>query len=129
MQPNLAVIAWARCIALVALVFVFSSSRPAEAAPPPNDTCAGAIVVTNVPFFSQPVDVSEASTAGDPPLPAGDDFNQDVRRSVWYKFRPPTTGLYTFFVAYDTATIVEDTVMAVYTISDGGCAGAMNVYT
>src|SRR5213075_2043194 len=128
MQANLAVIVWARCFALVALVFIFSSSRPATAAPPPNDTCAGAIVVTNVPFFSQPVDVSEANPTGDQPLPA-ENFYPDVRRSVWYKFRPATTGLYTLSVAYDTATTVLDTAMAVYTTSGGGCAGATNLYT
>jgi hypothetical protein len=127
MEPNLAVIVWARRLALVALVFVFSSSRPAGAAPPPNDNCAGAIPVTNVPVFTQPVDVSEASTIGDPPLPMGD-FNPDVRRSVWYKFQPPRRGLYTLSVAYDTATTVLDTAMAVYTTSGGGCDGATNLY-
>jgi hypothetical protein len=64
-------------------------------------------------------DLSDATTAGDPPGPS---CAADASRSVWYQFTPATTALYTFASGADTATTVDDTVMAIYT-SSGGCGG------
>src|SRR5262249_61743741 len=73
--------------------------------------------------------VREAPIPGDPPLPpASTFFDTNVSRSVWYVFRPAVSGLYTLSVAYDTATTIGDTSMAVYTSGGGGCTGATNLF-
>ncbi len=95
----------------------------AWATPPPNDTCAGAEVIPTAgpfPYYSSIVDVRDATTTNDPPLPSC--FIGSVERSIWYEFTPPSTALYTLSVSEDTATTVNDTVMAIYT-STGGCNG------
>src|SRR5262245_2414790 len=100
-----------------------------HAAPPPNDACANAIVVPTggpFPYFTAVVDVRDATITGDPPgIPLSCTANA-VTRSIWYTFSPPSTGLYTLSVSGDTATTVNDTVMAVYT-SSGGCGGPFTI--
>ena len=92
---------------------------------PSNDQCSGAEVIPAAgPFpYLAPVisDISEATTAGDPPIP---DCQTFVSRSVWYSFTPADSGIYTFSTCTDRApgTTVEDDVMAIYT-SSGGCSG------
>ncbi|MBI3852450.1 MAG: hypothetical protein HY298_19510 [Verrucomicrobia bacterium] len=97
----------------------------AFAVPPPNDICTGAEVIPTAgpfPYYSAIVDITDATTANDPPaLPSSCTLN-GVTRSVWYAFTPPATRLYTLSVSEDTATTVSDTVMAIYT-STGGCNG------
>src|SRR5262249_1887164 len=76
-----------------------------HAAPPANDTCAGAIVVNGVPYLSPVIDVLQATTSGDPvPLPP----YTGLTRSIWFKFVPPATALYTLSVGEDTATYFGD---------------------
>jgi hypothetical protein len=98
-------------------------ARLALASAPSNDTCAGAIIIpTNGPFpyYTSIVDVRDATATNDPPAPSCRAVS--VGRSVWYQFTPPTTRLYTISVSGDTGTTVLDTVMAIYTSSDG-CNG------
>src|SRR5438477_9776377 len=75
------------------------------AAPPPNDTCDGAEVILPAgpfPWVSSVIaDISDATTAGDPPAPS---CAADQSRSLWYRFTPATTSLYTFASGADTAT-------------------------
>ncbi|MEN3333051.1 MAG: hypothetical protein V7641_2416, partial [Blastocatellia bacterium] len=92
---------------------------------PPNDTCAGAEVVSPTgpfPFFtSVTTDITGATTTGDPPLPS---CQTSVSHSIWYTFTPAATGFYTISscASDGTSTTVDDTVMSIYT-STGGCAG------
>jgi hypothetical protein len=108
----------ARSAALIAAVFAF----PLRAAPPINDTCAAALVISNTfPYLTPLVDVADATTNGDPVLPPiGLCRSGPVSRSVWYIFTPATTALYTISTCTDTATTLPDTVIAIYTAS-GNC--------
>jgi uncharacterized repeat protein (TIGR01451 family) len=93
--------------------------------PPANDQCGDAqsISAATLPALSATVDVSGATTFGDPPLPA---CQPVVSHSVWYTFSPNQTGSYTLATCSPaTATTVSDTVLAVYTSSSGGCSGAL----
>src|SRR6185503_9671462 len=68
----------------------------AEAAAPVNDRCAGAILISSngpFPYFTAPVDISEATLVNDPGVPS---CQSDVSRSVWYVFRPVVTDVYRF---------------------------------
>src|SRR6266545_2805976 len=112
MQPMPVLAAWTRCFMLAASCAVLSTSLTSSAAPPANDTCAGAVVVGSVPYLSPIIDVTDATTAGDPPLPPPSTFfDTNVTRSVWYRFRPASGagGTYTLSVGYDTATTIVDT--------------------
>ncbi len=98
-------------------------SRAALAVAPPNDTCAGAEIIPTAgpfPYYSEIVDARDATVTDDPWQPSCRSVG--VGRSVWYKFTPPTTRLYTISASGDTATTVLDTVMVIYT-SQGGCGG------
>src|SRR5262245_31410035 len=92
-----------------------------HAAPPANDTCAGAIVVGALPYTSPVIDVLQATTNGDPvPLPP----YTGLTRSIWFKFLPAATALYTLSVGEDTATDfggvnITDTVMGLYSAASG----------
>ena len=93
-------------------------------AAPANDLCSGAAVVPAggpFPYLSPVVDLTDATTAGDPPTPS---CQADVSRSAWFSFTPAATAAYTFSVCSDapTATTVEDTVLAIYSAA-GTCAG------
>jgi hypothetical protein len=98
-------------------------ARSALASAPSNDACAGAVIIPTTgpfPYYTSIVDVRNATATNDPPAPSCRAVS--VGRSVWYRFTPATTGLYTVSVSGDTATTVLDTVMAIYTSSDG-CNG------
>ncbi|HKP11299.1 MAG TPA: hypothetical protein VJZ91_04285, partial [Blastocatellia bacterium] len=92
---------------------------------PSNDTCAGAQVIPAggpFPYLTTTVpDVTDATTVGDPPAPS---CQTNVSRSIWYAFTPSATGTYTIATCSDagTSTTLEDTVMAIYT-SSNGCSG------
>lgn len=94
-----------------------------DAAPPVNDTCAGALVISNAfPYLTPIVDVADATTNGDPVLPPiGDCLSGAASRSVWYTFTPLVTANYTISTCTDTATTLADTVMAIY-LASGPCA-------
>jgi hypothetical protein len=112
----------ARAIVLAAIVIC---AARIHAAAPTNDTCAGAIVVPDngpFPYLTPPVDVSGATTNGDPVLPLPQCRSGSVSHSIWYRFTPATTATYTISTCGDTVTSLPDTVMAVYTAS-GACGG------
>ncbi|MDB6123149.1 MAG: hypothetical protein JWQ71_2142 [Pedosphaera sp.] len=116
--------AWFMRVGFIAMACLLVLTGRASAVPPANDTCAGAEVIPPsgpFPYFSTvTADVTGATTSGDPLAPtcvAG-----SISRSIWYRFTPSATKLYTISSGDDTATTVFDTVMAVYT-STGGCGG------
>jgi hypothetical protein len=93
-------------------------------AAPSNDLCAGAEVIPGdgpFPVFSSTVDLTDATTGGDPPTPS---CQSNISGSVWFAFTPATSGDYSLSVCADapTATTVEDTVLAIYS-STSACAG------
>ena len=95
-------------------------------ADPTNDFCAGATIIPRAgpfPYLSPIVNISSATTAGDPLAP-GDFYPTRVLRGIWYKFTPAVSASYTLATCSGpgaTAT-TADTVMAIYT-SAGGCNG------
>src|SRR5262245_11078900 len=86
---------------------------------PANDTCAGAVVIPRLgpfPYLTPMVDATGATlSVGDPPLI--DFLSNGVVYSVWYKFTPAATAIYTISTCVDmgTATTIIDTVLGVYT--------------
>ena len=99
------------------------------ASPPANDNCAGAIVVPPsgpFPYLTPVIDVTSATTNGDPVLPNSCQGNSNVARSVWFRFTPVVTGRYTLSLGPDTATDFgdgnNDTVLALYS-APAGCDG------
>ncbi len=108
----------------------FDASAPeaplAPMAPPSNDLCAGAVVIPPggaFPHTTAVVNLSEATTVGDPAEPSCKFPGAAVTRSIWYTFTPSATGNYTFSTC-GSGTTVDDTVMALYT-STGGCGGTL----
>ena len=110
-----------RPLVLAACLLFFSALFAAAA--PGNDLCSGAVVITNTgpfPYLTRPLIIDGAGNVGDPPLPPPEaSFGTNV--SVWYKFTPAASGLYTVSTAYDTGTTFKDTSMAMYTAA-GNCA-------
>lgn len=97
------------------------------AAPPANDQCPGAVVIPpSGPFpYLAPIvpNVSQATSTGDPPAPSCAAL---VSRSIWYSFIPEASGSYSISsCAEETGTTVPDTLLAVYTATDGTCAGTL----
>src|SRR2546425_4894446 len=111
-------------------LLLLNLAKAVPAAPPPNDTCAGAEVIpANGPFPHLTVirDILSATTNGDPTAPSCITYSPtNLTRSVWYSFRPAASGRYLISSCSDapTATTVEDTVMAIYG-STSGCAGPL----
>jgi hypothetical protein len=111
-------------LALTTLTLLSAQAKAQLSSPATNDTCASAFVVPGnitsaAPYLTPVVEVSNATTTGDPVLPP--ECAIGVSRSVWYKFTPTTAALYTFSLGADTATTVLDTVMAIYTSSSSAC--------
>jgi hypothetical protein len=116
---------------VLAVLFLITWLHPADASPPAtNDTCADALLIPGngpFPYLTTIMDVSAATTNGDPALPVllgncGGVTLGNLSRSVWYKFTPGASALYGFSLGPDTLTTIADTVMAIYT-SPTGCAG------
>jgi len=135
MQPTPARSARTRTLAFAVCLFIFSVLRIQAAAPPGNDTCAGAVNVPGngpFPYLTPIIDISGATISGDPTNEVVGQTNLGF--SVWYSFTPSVGGHYTLSVGQDTATDIvglsiddEDTLMAVYT-SSGGCAGNFTLF-
>ena len=114
-------------LALGMFLLLFGMLGVVHAAPPANDTCAGAEVIPGnlgFPVLSSLIpDLTEAtplSTATpDTVEPSCLPF---VSRSIWFQFTPVQAGMYRISLGRDTGTTVVDTVMAMYT-SANGCAG------
>jgi len=111
---------------LVSTGYEPSGEAAVPLAPPPNDLCGGAEVIAGsgpFPFLTAiTADITDATTTGDPPTPS---CQASISRSIWYSFTPTTSGAYTVSTCADapTGSTVDDTVLAIYTSSDGTCAG------
>jgi hypothetical protein len=111
-----------------ALLVLTTLAYGSPQAVPPNDSAAGAELIPAdgpFPYPAPPVaDISEATTAGDPPLPSDNSSGLPLSRSLWYRFTPAVSAIYTLSTCQDapTATTVDDTIMGVYT-STGGSGG------
>jgi len=131
MFPALSFSTRAVATALAAFCLAIASPRIfAATAPATNDLCASAITVPPAgpfPYLSPVMDVFNATTNGDPYLPDVWEGNTNVTRSVWFKFTPAATALYTLSFGPDTATAYgdanTDSVMAIYTNSTATCDG------
>lgn len=113
---------------LAGCLFLFSALLAAAA--PSNDRCEGAEVLSGTgpfPLVSLPRILDGATTVGDPPFPPPEtSFDTNITQSVWFKFTPAASGLYTISTAYDTETTgtpdrpFKDTSMIIYTAA-GEC--------
>ncbi len=101
---------------------------------PPNDDAANAEVIPATgpfPYLTSLVDVTDATAVGDPTPSCGGLLQSN---SVWYRFTPSNTGSYRFSTSGDdlrsispipkfapapTSTSLPDTVLAVYSSSNG----------
>ena len=121
----------------LALLLILPCVRGRAAAPlSTNDTCASAVTIPAAgpfPYWTAVIDISNATTNGDPVLISGEGTNSinyatSLVHSVWFKFTPSVTALYTLSLGADTLTTIDDTVMAVYRATGGTCGGATNLY-
>ena len=92
-----------------------AGAAPALAQPPANDTFAGAIAITAVPF-SQTLDTTQATVdAVDAEAVAACGVAVSTSASVWYAYTPARDGL----VTVDTAGSTYGTGIAVLTGTPG----------
>ena len=121
---------------LLTCCLLLLSFQAMAAVAPPNDNCNGAIVIPATgatPFVvrTEQLDVTAATplaaSPSEPPLPNTPGFDTNITRSVWYKFTPVTTGLYTVSSGPDTDTTFKDTTMVMYT-SPTDC-GPFSIYS
>ncbi len=121
---------------LLTCCLLLLSFQAMAAVAPPNDNCNGAIVIPATgatPFVvtTEQRDITDATplapNASEPPLPNTPGFDTNITRSVWYKFTPVTTGLYTVSSGPDTDTTFKDTTMVMYT-SPTDC-GPFSIYS
>ena len=113
-------------ILLLTFVVLTGFSQVAPAAPV-NDTCGGAVLIPGAgpfPHATVITDITTATTSASDPVVPNIFLSTRVIRSVWYRFTPAATALYTVTTCSDegAATTVADTVLAIYT-SPGGCNG------
>jgi hypothetical protein len=101
-------------------------SKPAV---PPNDLAAGAELIPPsgpFPYGTKTNDTTLATTdSGLDPVCAPSDLELLPSRDVWYQFTPTVGQTYIFSTGSDTATTIEDTLMAIYP-SAGGASIACN---
>lgn len=89
-------------------------AQAAVAAPPANDTYTNAVSVNSLPFLSASINISEATSAGDPTPLSGPGYTNNTSRGIWFKLVNPASAAYTFTT--DVAgTTLADTVLTVYT--------------
>ncbi|HEX4826049.1 MAG TPA: DUF11 domain-containing protein [Candidatus Polarisedimenticolaceae bacterium] len=104
---------------------------PAAAAPPVNDTCAGALPIADGPYplLTPPVDAIDATPQGvdDAGLFPASCNADGTDYTVWYTFTPSVSTLYTFTTCPGLAAgeTVDDTVLAIFSSSDGTCGGTL----
>lgn len=109
--------------ALIGSALLPWASSAAHAAPI-NDTCSGAEVIPpSGPFPHSTTlvpDLGMATTAGDPMPSCVTTFS----RGIWYSFTPAETAEYQIATCSPpTATTIDDSVLVIYTSSDGTCGG------
>ncbi|HTG13668.1 MAG TPA: hypothetical protein VK747_00215, partial [Blastocatellia bacterium] len=95
---------------------------------PGNDLCGAAQAIPGAgpfPFLTTTVDITGATTTGDPALPSCRDTGLTISHSVWYTFTPTATANYVISSCADapTATTVPDPIIAIYTSSTSACGG------
>src|SRR5689334_4440432 len=92
-----------------------------QAAPPANDQCSGAEIIPGAgpfPYLSSVTpNINEATVIGDPPAPTNC-YDGPISRSIWYRFAPAQSGLYTVTLKF-TATTLQDTLLGIYTSPSG----------
>jgi uncharacterized repeat protein (TIGR01451 family) len=125
-RPVLLLSSFAAVLALATLP-VAAQQTAGPLAVPANDQCAGAEVAPGsgpFAYLTAATDITDATTTGDPSSSTCADL-PSLSRSVWYKFVPTTTALYTISSCLDdyTGTTVPDTVIGVYT---GTCGGSFS---
>ena len=129
MQPFPVRFAWSRCFSLGILLLMFSASSM-EAAHP-NDDCAGAIIIPGAgpfPYLTTDIDLTGATIQNDPPFPPESaSFDTNITHSVWFRFTPQSTALYTISSGPDTGTQFRDSTMILYTAA-GDC-GPFTIYS
>ncbi|HKQ36698.1 MAG TPA: hypothetical protein VJ063_01395, partial [Verrucomicrobiae bacterium] len=101
-----------------------------RAAPPANDQCSGAEIIPGdvgpSPYYSSIVtNIHEATVIGDPPPPTNC-YGGQISRSIWYKFTPLQSSLYTVSLKF-TATTLQDSLLGIYT-SPSACGGPFTQY-
>jgi hypothetical protein len=100
---------------------------------PANGSCAGAIVIpsnASLPYNTPVVDTTLAATDTNlVPSCAVPFADRRPSRQVWFSYRPAVAGTYIFSTKNgDTATTIEDTMIAIYT-TDNGCNGPLTEVT
>jgi uncharacterized delta-60 repeat protein len=88
-------------------------------AQPANDNFAGAFAITGLSGTTNGVNNTTATMEACEPTPVlcDDDGSEDVTNSVWYQWTAPATGT----AEFDTIGSDFDTVLAVYTTTNGLC--------
>ncbi|MBP7147259.1 MAG: DUF11 domain-containing protein [Acidobacteria bacterium] len=86
--------------------------------PPPNDDCSNAVTIptASFPVLTDTVDVTAATTTGDPA------FCATTSHTAWYTFTPTVSATYTVTSCQASApgTTATDTVLGVYTAASCG---------
>jgi len=98
--------------------------RITKPAIPANDTCAFPVIIPgsiSAPYLTPVVDTTLATTAALARPPCVTNFNTMPSREVWYQFTPADTATYIFSTGPDTATRIEDTSIALFTLTGGNC--------
>ncbi len=115
-------LAWVRCFVLG--MFLLSLAAASIEAADLSDHCSGAVVIPSAgpfPHLTRDVDMSLATIENDPPFPpAAASFDELITHSVWFKFTPQASGLYTISSGPDTGTQIRDSTMIMYTAT-GDC--------
>jgi len=98
-----------------------------DAGPPANDDCTGAIAITDTqtyPITTTAVDVSGATTTGDPTMCGVNGNTPNTDHTIWYTFVPAINATYSITTCPTLApgSTLPDTVLGVFT-STGACAG------
>ncbi len=99
--------------------YLVIGNEAAPPLPPANDDCSGAQGIPGAgpfPYLAATVDVTAATTAGDPA------FCATASHTAWYTFTPAVTATYTITTCQAAApgTTATDTVLGVYTGSSCG---------
>ena len=117
MQPIPAQLTRTRLLILAVCLLFLRSSHAAVA--PANDLCSGAVVIPSggpFPHTTQLIEITGATKVNDPPFPpSAASFDTNITRSVWFKFTPAESALYTLSTGLDTDTTFRDTSMILYT--------------
>lgn len=95
------------------LFLLFSFSLIAQ---PTNDDCSAADVVGTLPWTSSAIDVTSATTTGDP----SNTCQANRARSIWFTFTPAATGNYYISSCQSDASLstLPDIVLGIYTAAD-----------